>query len=69
MKTRVQWEKVLAEQVVLPTRNRWSRRAIAQYLASRKYAESLHREDCHRRRTFAHEFQETQKATSKQALA
>lgn len=36
MKTLVQWEKVLAEQVVLPTRNRWSRRAIAQYLGISK---------------------------------
>jgi hypothetical protein len=36
MKTLVQWKKVLAEQVVLPTRNRWSRRAIAQYLGISK---------------------------------
>jgi hypothetical protein len=36
MKTLVQWEKVLAEQVVLPTRNRWSRRAITQYLGISK---------------------------------
>lgn len=36
MKTLVQWEKVLAEQVVLPTRNRWSRRAISQYLGISK---------------------------------
>lgn len=36
MKTLVRWETVIAEQVVLPTRNRWSRRAIAQYLGISK---------------------------------
>ena len=36
MKTLVKWENVLAEQVVLPVRNRWSRRAIAQYLGISK---------------------------------
>ena len=28
----VQWERVLAERVTLPQKNRWTRRAIAQFL-------------------------------------